>query len=43
MQHKQQEFLELHQGPNSIYEYSKKFNYLVQYGVDHVDIDEKKA
>jgi hypothetical protein len=26
-----------------VYEYIKKFNYLVQYNTDHVDTDEKKA
>jgi hypothetical protein len=26
-----------------VYEYIKKFNYLAQYGIHHVDTDEKKA
>jgi hypothetical protein len=30
-------------GPNNVYEYSKKFDYLAQYGVFHVVTDEKKA
>jgi hypothetical protein len=42
MHHKQQEFLELQQGPHSVYECIKKFNYLAQYGARHVDTDEKK-
>jgi hypothetical protein len=28
MHHKQQEFVNLQQGPNIVYEYNKKFNYL---------------
>jgi hypothetical protein len=43
MHRKQQEFLDLHQGPNNVYEYNKKFNYLAQYNVHHVDTDEKQA
>jgi hypothetical protein len=43
MHHKQQEFLDLQQGPNSVYEYNKKFNYLVQYGAHHLDTNEKKS
>jgi hypothetical protein len=35
--------LELLQGPNNVYEYSKKFHYMAQYGAHHVDNDEKKA
>jgi hypothetical protein len=38
-----QEFLDLSQGPDSVYEYIKKFNYLAQYGTHHVDTDDKKA
>jgi hypothetical protein len=38
-----QEFLDLQQGTDNVYEYVKKFNYLAQYGTHHVDIDEKKA
>jgi hypothetical protein len=39
---KLQEFLHLQQGTNSVYEYSKRFNYLSPYGSYHVDTDEKK-
>jgi hypothetical protein len=42
MAHKFQEFLHLQQGSSSVYEYSKKFNHLSQYGSYHADIDEKK-
>jgi hypothetical protein len=42
MSHKLQEFLHLQQGSSSVYEYSKKFNHLSQYGSYHVDTDEKK-
>jgi hypothetical protein len=42
MAHKLQEFLHLQQGSSSVYEYSKKFNHLSQYGSYHVDTDEKK-
>jgi hypothetical protein len=28
---------------NTVYKYSKKFNYLAQYGAHHVDTDEIKA
>jgi hypothetical protein len=42
MAHKLQEFLHLQQGSSSVYEYSKKFNYLSQYGSYHVDTNEKK-
>jgi hypothetical protein len=37
------EFLDLHQGTISVYEYIKKFNYPAQYGTHHIDSDEKKA
>jgi hypothetical protein len=43
MHRKQREFLDLQQGTNSVYMYSKKFNYLAQYDTHHVDTDEKKA
>jgi hypothetical protein len=36
------EFLHLQQGSSSVYEYSKKFNHLSQYGSYHADTDEKK-
>jgi hypothetical protein len=42
MAHKLQEFLHLQQGSRSVYEYSKKFNHLSQYGSYHADTDEKK-
>jgi hypothetical protein len=42
MAHKLQDFLHLQQGSSSVYEYSKKFNHLSQYGSYHADIDEKK-
>jgi hypothetical protein len=38
-----QEFLDLQQGSNSVYEYIEKFNYLAQYGTHHVSTDDKKA
>jgi hypothetical protein len=34
--------LALQQGLSSVYEYSKKFNHLSQYGSYHADTDEKK-
>jgi hypothetical protein len=43
MQHNLQEFLDLQQGTDNVYEYIKKFNYLAQYGTHHVDTDEKKV
>jgi hypothetical protein len=42
MAHKLQEFLHLQQGLSSVYEYSKKFNHLSQYGSYHANTDEKK-
>jgi hypothetical protein len=42
MARKLQEFLHLQQGSSSVYEYSKKFNHLSQYGSYHADTDEKK-
>jgi hypothetical protein len=39
---KLQEFLHMPQGSSSVYEYSKKFNHLSQYGSYHVDTNEKK-
>jgi hypothetical protein len=42
MAHKLQEFLDLQQGSGSVYEYSKRFNHLSQYGSYHTDTDEKK-
>jgi hypothetical protein len=43
LMHMQQEFLDLLQGPNNVYDYNKKFNYFAQYEAHHVDTDEKKA
>jgi hypothetical protein len=37
------EFLDLHQGNHSVYEYTQEFNNLVQYGGHHIDTNEKKA
>jgi hypothetical protein len=41
MARKLQEFLHLQQGSSSVYEYSKNFNHLSQYGSYHADTDEK--
>jgi hypothetical protein len=43
MHRKLAEFLDLHQGNRSIYEYIQEFNNLAQYGSHHVDTDVKKA
>jgi hypothetical protein len=43
MHRKLAEFLDLHQGNHSIYEYTEEFNNLVQYGGHHVDTDVKKV
>jgi hypothetical protein len=43
MHRKLTEFLDLHQGNHSVYEYIKEFNNLAQYGGHHVDTDAKKA
>jgi hypothetical protein len=43
MRHKLAEFLDLHQGNRSIYEYIQEFNNLAQYGSHHVDTDVKKV
>jgi hypothetical protein len=43
MRRKLAEFLDLHQGNRSVYEYIQEFNNLAQYGSHHVDIDAKKA
>jgi hypothetical protein len=37
------EFLDLHQGNCSVYEYIQEFNNLAQYGSHHVDTDAKKV
>jgi hypothetical protein len=43
MRRKLAEFLDLHQGNHSIYEYIQEFNNLAQYRGHHVDTDAKKA
>jgi hypothetical protein len=43
MRRKLIEFLDLHQGNRSVYEYIQKFNNLVQYESHHVDTDAKKV
>jgi hypothetical protein len=43
MRRKLSEFLDLPQGNNSIYEYTKEFNNLAQYRGHHIDTDEKNA
>jgi hypothetical protein len=42
MHRKLAEFLDLHQGNHSIYEYIQEFNNLAQYENHHVDTDAKK-
>jgi hypothetical protein len=37
------EFLYLEQGNHSVFDYTRQFNTLAQYGTYHVDTDEKKA
>jgi hypothetical protein len=37
------EFLDLEQGNHSVFDYTRQFNTLAQYGTYHVDTDEKKA
>jgi hypothetical protein len=43
MRHKLAEFLDLHQGNCSVFEYIREFNNLAQYRSHHVDTDAKKA
>jgi hypothetical protein len=43
MRRKLVEFLNLHQGNHSVYEYIQQFNNLAQYRSHHVDTDAKKA
>jgi hypothetical protein len=43
MHRKLAEFLDLHQGNHSVYEYIQEFNNLAQYGSHHVDTDVKKV
>jgi hypothetical protein len=40
---KLKKFLDLEQGNHSVYDYTRQFNTLAQYGTYHVDMDEKKA
>jgi hypothetical protein len=40
---KLKEFLNLEQGNHSVFDYTRQFNTLAQYGSYHVDTDEKKA
>jgi hypothetical protein len=40
---KLKEFLDLEQGNHSVFDYTKQFNTLAQYGSYHVDTDENKA
>jgi hypothetical protein len=37
------EFLDLEQGNHSVFDYTRQFNTLAQYGSYHIDMDEKKA
>jgi hypothetical protein len=39
---KHREFMDLQQGNQSVYVYSKMFNHLAQYAPEQVDTDEKK-
>jgi hypothetical protein len=43
MRRKLSKFLDLRQGNRSIYEYTKEFNNLAQYGGHHIDTDMKKV
>jgi hypothetical protein len=43
MHRKLAEFLDLHQGNCSVYEYIQEFNNLAQYASHHMDTDAKKA
>jgi hypothetical protein len=36
------EFQDLKQGNHTVYDYTRLFNTLAQYGIYHVDTDEKK-
>jgi hypothetical protein len=40
---KLKEFQDLEQGNHTVYDYTRQFNTLAQYGSYHVDMDEKKA
>jgi hypothetical protein len=43
LHNKLKEFLDLKQGNHSVFDYTRYFNTLAQYGTYHVDMDEKKA
>jgi hypothetical protein len=43
MRRKLAEFLELHQGNRTIFDYTQEFNNLAQYGGHHVDTDQMKG
>jgi hypothetical protein len=40
---KLKEFLDLQHGSNSVFDYTRQFNTLAQYGSYHMNTDEKKA
>jgi hypothetical protein len=40
---KLKEFLDLEQGNHSVFDYTRQFNTLAQYGTYHIDMDEKTA
>jgi hypothetical protein len=40
---KLKEFLDLEQGNHNVFNYTRQFNTLAQYGSYHIDTDEKKA
>jgi hypothetical protein len=42
MCHKLSQFIDLHQGNHSFYEYTQEFNNLAQHGGHHIDNEEKK-
>jgi hypothetical protein len=42
MKSKHREFMDLQQGNQPVYVYSKMFNHLTQYALEHVDTDKKK-
>jgi hypothetical protein len=43
LRNKLKEFLDLEQGNHTVFDYTRQFNTLAQYGSFHVDSDEKKA
>jgi hypothetical protein len=43
LHNKLKEFLDFEQGNHSVFNYTRQFNTLAQYGTYHVDMDEKKA